>query len=337
MASVNKDSKGWRVEFTLPGQKRKPLRLGKATSEKAAREIGRHIERIIEAKKTGLPLAADTEKWLHGLPEMKRRQLVSLGLIADAGQRMSRSLGGFLDEYIRNRSDVEASTKTNLETARRWLVEYFGGDRELDSISPGEADEYRAWLASKAKQAANTVKRLCSRAKQFFRAAVRRRLVRENPFQDMKHLIVGASPKSRIKFIDEATAKKVLAACPDAHWRVVFALARYGGLRVPSEACCLRWCDIDWNAGRFLVTIPKTRRYEGCETRWTPLFPELRRELEAWRQEAPKDREFILKPAIKPKSNLRTGLIKILKRAGISSPSRIRTYNLAVNSRSLYR
>ena len=65
------------------------------------------------------------------------------------------------------------------------------------------------------------------------------------------------------------------------------------------------------------MTNPKTKRYEGRETRWTPLFPELRRELEAWNLEAPKDREFILKPAIKPKSNLRTGLLKILMRAGI--------------------
>lgn len=317
MASVNKDSKGWRVEFTLPGQKRRPLRLGKAISEKAARDIGRHIERIIEAKRTGLRLAAETEKWLHGLPEKKRKQLVSLGLIADAGQRMSRSLGGFLDEYIRNRSDIEASTKTNLETARRWLVEYFGEDRELGSITPGEADDYREWLAAKGKQAANTVKRLCGRAKQFFRAAVRRRMIRENPFQDMKHLIVGASPKERIKFIDEATAKKVLAACPDAHWRVVFALARYGGLRVPSEACLLRWQDIDWAAGSILVHSPKTEHHEGKDIRLMPLFPELRQELTAWHQKAPKDREFVLKPAISPKTNLRTGLLKILKRAGI--------------------
>jgi integrase len=135
--------------------------------------------------------------------------------------------------------------------------------------------------------------------------------------QASAELIVGSSPKARVRYIDEATAQLVLAACPDAHWRLVFALARYGGLRVPSEACCLQWCDIDGEGGRILVNARKTKRYEGRETRWTPLFPELRRELEAWRQEAPKDREFILKNAIKPKSNLRTGLIKILKRAGI--------------------
>jgi hypothetical protein len=68
---------------------------------------------------------------------------------------------------------------------------------------------------------------------------------------------------------------------------------------------------------RILVTCWKMRGHEGRETRWTPLFPELRRELEEWRKEAPVDREFVLKPAVSPKTNLRTGLIKILKRAGI--------------------
>jgi integrase len=120
-----------------------------------------------------------------------------------------------------------------------------------------------------------------------------------------------------VRFIDEATAQKVLAACPDAHWRVIFALARYGGMRVPSEIVLLRWADIDWTKGRILVNCQKTKGHEGKEFRITPLFPELRRELEAWRAVAPKDREFVLKPAISPKTNLRTGLIKILKRAGI--------------------
>jgi integrase len=316
MASVNKDSKGWRVEFTVPGQKRRPLRLGGVT-EKSAREIGRHVERIIESRKTGLPPAADTQNWLLGLPDKLRHQLIRLGLIEDSGQRVSSSLGGFLSDYMRSRTDIEQGTRDNLETAKRWLIQFLGEQRELDSITPGEADEYRAWLGSEGKQAPNTVKRLCGRAKQFFRAALRRRLIRENPFQDMKRLVVRASPISRIRFIDGPTAKAVLKACPNAHWRAVFALARYGGLRVPSELCSLRWQDIDWERGRFLVHSRKTEGHEGHETRWTPLFPELRRELEAWRAEAPKDREFVLKPAVSPKTNLRTGLIKVLKRASI--------------------
>ena len=227
MASTNKDSKGWRVEFTIPGQPRRPLRLGKGISEKSARDIGRHVERIVESKKTGLPLAAETEKWLLGLPDKLRQQLVSLGLISDAGPRMSRSLGGFLDEYVKGRTDLKAGSLSNIATARRWLEKYFGTDRDMGSITLGEADAYRRWLVATGKQAENTVRRLCGRAKQFFRAAVRQRLIAENPFADMKHLIVTGSPKDRIRKILGATADKVLASCPDSHWRVIFALARY--------------------------------------------------------------------------------------------------------------
>ena len=81
--------------------------------------------------------------------------------------------------------------------------------------------------------------------------------------------------------------------------------------------CALKWSHIDWENSAILLPCPKTEDYEGRETRLVPLFPELRQELEAWRHEAPKDSEFVLKPAVNPKTNLRTGLLKILKRAGI--------------------
>jgi integrase len=316
MASVNKDKQGrWRVQFK--GTRRHTLRLGRQITPKAAADIKRHIDQIIESRKHGIPIPADSVKWVDRLPNDLRLQLVQMEVIEDTGSRAASTLGGFLADYIRTRTDIEASTRTNLETARRWLVKHFGDQREMDSITAGEAEEFKAWLGAEGGQAPNTVKRLCSRAKQFFRAALRRRLIRENPFGDMKKLMVGASPKERVKEIDAETAKRVLDACPDAYWRAIFALARYGGLRVPSEICPLRWQDIDWDAGRFLVTIPKTKHHEGLGTRITPLFPELRRELDAWRREAPKDWEFVMKRTVNPKSNLRTVFMKILKRAGI--------------------
>ena len=35
----------------------------------------------------------------------------------------------------------------------------------------------------------------------------------------------------------------------DAEWKAIIALARYGGLRTPSETMALRWIDIDWERG----------------------------------------------------------------------------------------
>ena len=71
-------------------------------------------------------------------------------------------------------------------------------------------------------------------AKQFFAAAVRKKLIESNPFADLKST-VQANPE-RFYFVSRAEADKVLAACPDAQWKLIFALARYGGLRVPVRA-----------------------------------------------------------------------------------------------------
>ena len=47
--------------------------------------------------------------------------------------------------------------------------------------------------------------------------------------------------RSRDYFVTRDEAKAVLNACPDAEWKLIFALSRYGGLRCPSEHLELRW------------------------------------------------------------------------------------------------
>jgi len=46
-------------------------------------------------------------------------------------------------------------------------------------------------------------------------------------------------------------ARRVLIACPNYHWWAIISIARYGGLRCPSEVLSLRWENIDW-AGKKL-------------------------------------------------------------------------------------
>lgn len=130
----------------------------------------------------------------------------------------------------------------------------------------------------KRKLAPVTVARRCTCAKQFFRDAVRRKLIAENPFDD-----VCGGPKANAEnahFIDQATIAKVIDACPNAEWRLLVALSRFGGLRIPSEALTLRWCDVDWAESRMMVHAPKTEHHEGKETRIVPIFAELRPYLE---------------------------------------------------------
>ena len=317
MASVNKDTKGWRVEFTPPKGKRRQLRLGKI-SDKGAREIGRHIERIIESKKTGIAVPGDTDAWLARLPDALRTRLVTAGLVEAIGHRTSSKLGAFLDEYIGSRSDIKQGTRDHFNSARRWLEKHFGADRDMASVTAGEADAYRIWLGT-CGQAENTARRLCSRAKQFFRAALRRKLITENPFGDMKKLVVGPSPERRVRFIDKATAARVLAACPDDEWRLIFALVRFGGLRCPSEITPLKWSDIDWEAGKITVNCIKTEHHDGREIRVIPLFEELIGHLVAWRSKAPTELPWVIGRVRSNKTNLRTQLVRIIEEAGLKA------------------
>jgi hypothetical protein len=125
------------------------------------------------------------------------------------------------------------------------------------------------------------------------------------------------SNKERSYYLTRDDAAKVLEACPDAEWRLIFALSRFGGLRTPSEHYGLRWSDVDWSAGKFLVRSPKTEHHEGGESRWVPIFPELRPYLEAVFHDPDAGGEFVIN-RYRNQANLQTRFRKIIKRAGLT-------------------
>ena len=87
-------------------------------------------------------------------------------------------------------------------------------------------------------------------------------------------------------------ADRVLAACPDVEWRLIFAPSRFGGLPPLRGRGVMSWCDVDWEGGRFIVHSPKTEHHEGGESRVVPIFPELRQYLEEAWELAPEGAEF---------------------------------------------
>ena len=110
----------------------------------------------------------------------------------------------------------------------------------------------------------------------------------------------------------------LLDACPCQDWRVIIALVRIGGLRCPNEVLNLRWEDVNRDLEKFYVRSPKTKRHEGKEGRWVPLFPELKEELETlfFLQES-EGREFVINRYRDASQNLRTTFEKIVLRAGL--------------------
>ena len=152
----------------------------------------------------------------------------------------------------------------------------------------------------------------------------RRKLIPENPFDGVKAAATGI--RDRQQFITRDEISRVLEACPDHHWRTIVTLARYGGLRTPSETFSLRWQDIDWNQNRIVVTSPKTEHHADKATRVIPLFPELRPVLIEAFESAPEGAVYVVdekfrKTAMGPagwlNANPRTMFLRIIRRAGL--------------------
>ena len=216
------------------------------------------------------------------------------------------------------------------------MVTYFKADKPLASITPADAEAWGNWLTHPKGEdgddlpgqglGENSARRRCGIARQFFRHAIRQRLITENPFAEMEGGVSVQANRDRDYFITRDEAAKVIDACPDAQWRLLFALSRYGGLRCPSEHLGLRWGDIDWEGGRMAVLSPKTEHHEGKEARSVPLFPELRPYLQAVYDELltdfdPKLERLSEQPVItryrERNCNLRTQLNRIIRKAGL--------------------
>ncbi|MBX7168595.1 MAG: site-specific integrase [Pirellulales bacterium] len=311
MASISKQPGGRRViQFTGADSKRRTIRLGKL-SQRTAEGVKLHVERLVVASLTRHPVEDDTARWLGKLDDTLYGRLAAVGLVP---KRASAMLGGFLDDYLKSRADVKLSTATVLGHTKRNLLDYFGADKPLRDITPGDADGFRLHLV-KEGLAENTIRRRCGIAKQFLRAAVRSGLVLANPFADLKAAVQRNA--SRYYFVSRDEARLVLDACPDAQWRLLFVLSRYGGLRCPSEHLALRWDDIDWERERMTVRSPKTEHHEGGESRVVPIFPELRPYLDAVWDEASERAEYVITIRRDATKNLRTRFTKIIRRAGL--------------------
>ena len=319
MASIIREPNGRRtIQFSAADSTRKSIRLGKV-SQSVADKVKVKIEHLIAATVSGFPMDNETAQWLAVIGD-------NLAAVNDddivAGHL--HQLGKFIESYIRQRTDVKSSTRRNLLAARSKLVEFYGEDKCLRDITPGDADAWKTWL--KSRYAAGTTGRAIKFGKQFFRVAKRRRLVAENPFDEVK--APAQVNESRKAFISREDSQKVVDACPDHEWKLIFALSRYGGLRCPSETLALRWVDVDWERDRFWVPSPKTEGHEGHEGRWVPMFPELRPFLAAAFELAGVGAVHVVSRYRDPAKNFRTRMLRIIKRAGLK-PCSSTTFGLA--------
>jgi len=314
MASVVTETNGRRLIQLSEGEhtQRPKIRLGKVT-KRDAESTRVHVENLLRAKKVGSAMPPATADWLTNIPVSLRKRLEQYELIDSCKRRTYPTVSEWLESYIESRTDIKPNTRRNMEQAKRSLIEFFGKVKRLDEITEGDSQDFRIYLKAKGL-AEGTIRRRCKRAKQFFTAAVRKEIILKSPFADMK---CGSSCNpERFYFVQQEDMKTILEACPDDEWRLIFGLARYGGLRIPSEAFLLTWDDVNFDKMRFTVKSPKTE-HQGKSSRTVPIFPELYPLLLKAFENAEEGQEFVITKYRDPQQNLRTQAHRIIRRAGL--------------------
>ena len=312
MANFRSKNGSYRITFDLHG-KRMTIHTGKMGLREAERLRDKVKELARIKNRNGrIEESESIAKWVSTIIGTKlHAKLVNVGLLEPV---KNTQLGSFCEAYIAARTDIKKQTRINLLSSKRMIVEHFGAGTDLRDITPACVSTFKAALMTRYADA--TTGRTLRRGKQFFVHAVDAGIINRNPFDKLK--FPSQANPSRLFFVDKETCQKVLEACPDLQWRLIISLARFGGLRIPSELIGLQWSDVLWDQKKIRVLSPKTEHIKGKDQRWVPLFPQIMELLRQAFDLAEEGDRYIFPREITSATNLRTGLEGILKKAGVS-------------------
>jgi integrase len=325
MASLifDQSKKGFRISFRVDGRKTS-IWLG-GMSKAKAETWQLHVEHLLEVSEQGDPPSKGTTNWMQSLSEKQHDKLARRGLVQarKTKNKQKITLGEWIDLYIGERTDVKGSTKETYQKAKDCLVAYFGTTKPVRDIRAEDAKRWRIWLATSGNRrdknrksmADATVRRRVGKAKQFFTEAKERGLVDMNPFAK---LVSNSTVNTKRQFFVPADwIEQCIKQTADTDWRTILALARYGGLRCPSELIRLKWTDVNLPEGRMTIHASKTEHHSSGGVRVCPIFPELRPYLEAAWDDAPDNAVNVISRYRGSAVNLRTRFEALIKAAGL--------------------
>jgi len=213
-----RDRAGWRIAFyPIDGGTRRFMRLTASTEReaRAQRDRLRDAMRADATLRTGTPSTVPTlAQWSERFPALH--------------------------------PDLSQASLANIAKAARRLVAQVGGGTRIDAITTEDA---RGFCAGLTEFAPATRASLIRHAKWLFSAAVKLGHLEHSPF---RHESVPSAEEARWEYVDEATTRALMRACPSEGARALVALARWAGLR-RQEAVRLVWGDIDLGRRRLTV------------------------------------------------------------------------------------
>jgi integrase len=307
------------------GDGRRPkINLGKC-NKKQATTARVHIENLISARRLGTSAPMETTGWVSSLAGGLRKRLETLGLIEKRERDNVPSVADWTQRYIDSRHDTKSSTLSNLGMGRANLVEFFP-DKLVDEITPADADAFAAWMRTEGKietrdgkpvrvgYASATVGRRLKMARQFFKGAVKAGFIPSNPFADVK--VDAMTNPERLHYVEIDDIAKVIDACPGWEWRLVWGLARYAGLRIPSDTENLTLESVNLEKNFIWIKSPKTEHLKSRGLRRVPIAIDLMPLLLDAIEHLPEGETHLL-PTLCKRDNLRTHGHRIIRRAGL--------------------
>jgi len=324
MSSIVNRPRGHKwIQFTGLDGKRKTIRLGKQSKANAV-QFQRHVDNLLADAMVGESAGPRDTAWLEGLSDLLRGRLAATGLAKPTVRHtIAELLTGFEASL-----DVKESTANTISQALRNVRAYCDQSDDISltddvrQITEAQAEAFKKWLGREGgekggKLAKATVSRRCRRVRQILELAVKSRWIEKNPFAVIK----GGSEANRERdfFVDRKMFARILAATPDAEFRLILALARFAGLRCPGEVVPMRWSAINWAEDRINVFAPKTAHHEAHAVRQVPIFAEIRPYLEDLWEAAPKGADLMFPNHQVSSAALTKKLRKITDSLGIPS------------------
>ncbi len=205
-------------------------------------------------------------RWVGQLGDDLHGRLARVGLVEP---RRRESVEAWLALYVAEKKHVlkPVSLKKIEQTVAK-LKPHFA-NLSVRDLTRADAAAWRKHLQEEGLREA-TVRTHAGNAKAIFQEAVERQLTVVNPFAALPS---GSTPSQETRYVTPDDIDRVINVAPGTQWPLLLGLARYTGLRIPSESHRLTRLDVDLDKGQLTVRSPKTEHHRGHEWCLVPIQP----------------------------------------------------------------